>query len=160
MPRPRTRAGIVEDCLSVEIGDILGIAAPIEALPAGVISWKLSVTGDELGSIAFSVVPDGNYGYSVRLNYSAASPQKLHHSELLIPLTSTRANFMGLRWWFSCPIDVNGQACGARCRTLYLPPGQVIFGCRTCHDLTYESCRASHRYGRRNSKNQRCQTHG
>ena len=28
---------------------------------------------------------------------------------------------------------------------LYLPPGELCFGCRHCYDLTYESCRESHR---------------
>ena len=29
--------------------------------------------------------------------------------------------------------------CGARVKKLYLPPGTRYFGCRRCHDLTYES---------------------
>ena len=56
-----------------------------------------------------------------------------------IPLTKTRPNFGGQRWWFICPLTVNGVACGRRVRKLYLPPGGQYFGCRNCYDLTYES---------------------
>jgi hypothetical protein len=32
---------------------------------------------------------------------------------------------------------------------LYLPSGSRYFGCRACHDLTYTSCRESHKRGSR-----------
>jgi hypothetical protein len=28
---------------------------------------------------------------------------------------------------------------------LYLPRGEKYFGCRKCHDLTYQSCQEAHR---------------
>jgi hypothetical protein len=63
-----------------------------------------------------------------------------------IGLVATRPQFGGLRWWFICPLAVNGQGCGRRVRKLYLPPGGRYFGCRHCHDLTYTSCQESHKY--------------
>jgi hypothetical protein len=53
-------------------------------------------------------------------------------------LTTTRPGFGGLRWWFLCPLSVNGRPCGRRVARLYLDG--KYFGCRHCHDLTYTSC--------------------
>jgi hypothetical protein len=51
--------------------------------------------------------------------------------------------FSGARWWFTCPLAVDGQACGRRVGKLYLPPGGKYFGCRRCYRLTYESSQRS-----------------
>jgi hypothetical protein len=63
-------------------------------------------------------------------------------------MVSTRPYFGGRRWWFVCPLIVRGIACNRRAGKLYLPPGAKYFGCRKCHDLTYESCQDSHRFDR------------
>jgi hypothetical protein len=55
-------------------------------------------------------------------------------------IATTRPRFGGLRWWFVCPLTVNGRPCGRRVGKLYLPPAGRYFGCRHCHDLTYTSC--------------------
>ncbi len=34
---------------------------------------------------------------------------------------------------FLCPLTVNGQSCGRRARTLYLPLHQKYMGCQACH---------------------------
>jgi hypothetical protein len=57
-----------------------------------------------------------------------------------VSLAVTRPRFGGLRWWFLCPLIVNGRACGRRVGKLYLPPGGRHVGCRRCHRLTYTSC--------------------
>ena len=56
-----------------------------------------------------------------------------------VPLSSTRCHFGGRRFWFLCPIDIEGRACLRRCRILYRPRGATYFGCRRCHRLTYEA---------------------
>jgi hypothetical protein len=63
-----------------------------------------------------------------------------------VALTTTRPRFGGLRWWFLCPLVVNGRPCGRRVGKLYLPPSGRHFGCRKCHDLTYTSCQESHKF--------------
>jgi hypothetical protein len=51
---------------------------------------------------------------------------------------ATPANLGGrLRWWWLCP------GCSRRCLKLYLPPRANLFGCRLCHDLSYESAQSS-----------------
>jgi hypothetical protein len=57
-----------------------------------------------------------------------------------VPLTTTRCNFGGIRYWFVCPLVVNGKPCRRRVAKLYKPPNAKYFGRRHCHDLTYTSC--------------------
>jgi hypothetical protein len=56
-----------------------------------------------------------------------------------ISLATTPCHFGGVRYWFICPLTVNGIYCGRRVGTLYLSPGAKYFGCRHCHNLSYES---------------------
>ena len=66
--------------------------------------------------------------------------------ELPVSLTRTYPHFGGVRWWFTCPLILDGERCGRRAGKLYLPPGAGHFGCRHCHDLTYRSCQESHKF--------------
>jgi hypothetical protein len=45
----------------------------------------------------------------------------------------TRCNYGGERRWLLCP------RCFKRVAKLYRPPGEVLFACRRCHQLTYRS---------------------
>jgi hypothetical protein len=77
----------------------------------------------------------------VRLWYSWVwtATQQEESANYSVQLATTRPRFGGLRWWFICPLVVNGRACGRRVGKLYLPPGGRYFGCRHCHELTYRS---------------------
>jgi len=55
-----------------------------------------------------------------------------------VKITYTLTPWGARRYWWNCP------RCGQRCGTLYMPPGATIFACRSCHDLTYQSCLDSH----------------
>jgi hypothetical protein len=84
----------------------------------------------------------------VRLSYSfvwTATQEQESHAYLVF-LTTTRPRFGGLRWWFLCPLTVNGRPCNRRVGKLYLPPSGRYFGCRHCYDLTYTSCQESRKY--------------
>jgi hypothetical protein len=72
----------------------------------------------------------------VRLFYTVGSPGEA--LDYRVGLVTTRPQFGGLRWWFVCPLVVNGLPCGGRVAKLYLC-GRY-FGCRRCHGLTYTSC--------------------
>ncbi len=61
-----------------------------------------------------------------------------------VHMQTTPTQFGGQRHWFTCPLVVNGVACGRRAGKLHLPPGARYFGCRTCHGLTYRSCQEAH----------------
>ena len=64
--------------------------------------------------------------------------------DYIIEVVSTPCNYGGVRWWFICPLVVDGISCQRRCQFLYFPPSSVYLGCRECHNLTYKS-RQKHR---------------
>jgi hypothetical protein len=47
-----------------------------------------------------------------------------------VSLITTRPHFGGLRWWFLCPLSVEGRPCCRRVGKLYLPPAGRHFACR------------------------------
>ncbi len=59
-----------------------------------------------------------------------------------ISVEATDCHFGGRRFWFLCPIKISGSICARRCGVLYLKEG--IFGCRNCHNLSYESQQENH----------------
>ena len=61
-----------------------------------------------------------------------------------VDLVTTPCRYGGLRFWFRCPLLVNGQPCGKRVAKLYKVGN--YFGCRDCHNLTYRSRSLSGRY--------------
>jgi len=63
-----------------------------------------------------------------------------------IRIQHTKSYFGGRRYWFTCPLVVNGKACQTRVGKLYLPPNGKYFGCRHCYDLVYLSSRESHKW--------------
>lgn len=64
-----------------------------------------------------------------------------------LDLTTTPLPWGGRRWWLRCGLlhhkHGNAAPCGRRVAKLYLPRGRRFFGCRHCHQLTYQSCRDS-----------------
>lgn len=85
----------------------------------------------------------------LRLIYTADGRWDFEHRvEQVVPLQTTQPHFGGVRWWFSCPHMADGEQCGRRVGKLYRRPDGRHFACRHCLELTYESCRNSHRYDR------------
>ena len=99
--------------------------------------WRDPQTGADRASIGYEVRAVKFFGACLRLFYTwDKQAQSLNYH---VRLVATRPNFGGLRWWFVCPLVVNGRACGRRVRKLYLAPGCSYFGCRHCLNLTYTS---------------------
>ena len=108
---------------------------------SGVSEVQYVLVSDDFGPWALAVAHRDSSGNSV------AYP---------VLLDATRPYFGGRRWWFRCPHhghddDVgvadhvhDGDTCDRRVRILYRPPGAARFGCRICHQLTYQS-RQQHR---------------
>lgn len=48
---------------------------------------------------------------------------------VFIRLETTDTQFGGQRWWFMCPLTVNGVACKRRVGKLHLPPDARYFSC-------------------------------
>ncbi len=110
--------------------------------------WSLSwQKGEQAGpsiSCQFQYDAHGNAGlrfmYTSHNNFTGES----RDFDYVVRVVSTPCNYGGVRWWFICPLIVNGVVCGRRCRFLYIPFGSMYLGCRECHELTYES-RQKHR---------------
>jgi hypothetical protein len=105
-------------------------------------SWRWVYQGGRENSITFEVDARDPVLPSLRLSYTITrrGDERGESLDYSVELTTTRPRFGGLRWWFVCPLVVNGQPCGRRVGKLYLPPGGRHFGCRHCHELTYTSC--------------------
>lgn len=104
---------------------------------SGVITWTRG--GGSKSSVGYRVtwrdVP------TITLDYCWRDSEDV---EIPIRLQTTPANFGGERYWFTCPLTVDGVPCNRRVGNVHLPPGARYFGCRTCHDLTYVSCQEAH----------------
>jgi hypothetical protein len=138
-----TKKRVVEDCLTLEADRWTRekILAP-GVHHSGRWVWRDICTGQETSSLNYEVCTLDMDLPWLRLSYSTKG-QSLGY---LVGLTTTRLHFGGLRWWFVCPLLVNGQNGGRRVGKLYLPPGQLYYGCRHCHQLTYTSCQESRKH--------------
>lgn len=75
----------------------------------------------------------------LQLSYSSNMGGVTESLKYEVQLLSTPCNYGGERFWFHCPLIHNGNNCRHRVTTLYLPSNSKYFGCRHCHELTYES---------------------
>lgn len=141
MARPQIYFATVEECLRLEVRDLIAPGAPALRQRSGVLSWRSNMPGCPAASISIRSVHFVTEAPIAVLAYCAGDEP----IEQMIRFVPTRLPYLGVRWWISCSIDRNGRACGSRRRMLYLPPGQRYFGCRDCHGITYQSCRNSHR---------------
>jgi len=113
---------------------------------ASTLTWTHKASGKQ-DSIGITVdIEDEPY---VKVNYTITdrTTGKKTNYDYKIGLTSTPCHFGGVRYWFICPLSVNGVYCGRRIGTLYLASGGNYFGCRHCYNLSYES-RNESRLGR------------
>jgi hypothetical protein len=112
----------------------------------GGVSWRRN--GEKTGSIGFvvSTVEGDEY---IRFQYTQTDRSTDEKTEFDYKawLTWTPCYFGGRRWWFICPLVVNGRVCGRRVGSLHLGSGKY-FGCRHCYNLTYESSKESHKFDR------------
>ena len=111
----------------------------------GEMSW--SFNGKKTGSINIIVSTAGGNEH-IRFQYMQIDreTEKATKLDYKARLTSTPCYFGGIRWWFICPLVVNGHACGKRVGSLYLEGKH--FGCRHCYDLTYTTSKENHKYDR------------
>lgn len=123
----------VEDCRTLCVNR-LAKDGMLRAGAKGVSVWSNLFTGKRIASVGLVVSTSGD-------NRTLHVFYRVNDSEdVLIPirLQTTRPNYGGVRWWFTCPLIVAGVPCNRRVGTLHLY-GRY-FGCRTCYDLTYRSC--------------------
>jgi hypothetical protein len=145
----RTRWGaktVVEDCASLDVNKLTrnGVLVAGHRGPA-LRTWFCR--GGVMSEVNYEADLTDPSGAFLRLWHSrrGASGEVPEAVEYQVRLTTTRSRLGGLRWWFVCPLAVNGLGCERRVGKLYLPPRGHYFGCRRCHNLTYRSCQESHK---------------
>jgi len=110
--------------------------------PGGCIWWR---NGEPIGRIGFMVSTlDGDEYIRFQYTYTNRNTDENRDFDYKVYLTSTPCYFGGRRWWFICPLVNTEHACNRRVGILYLADG-IYFGCRHCHNLTYKSCKESHK---------------
>lgn len=132
----RRRKQTVEESLTLAVGNLRGRLTPGDC---GRLTWGLG-TGDE-STIGYRVTLEDDE-LTVRLSHCFRT-----EPEVTIPvrMQQTQPNYGGTRWWFTCPLAVDGRSCARRVGKLHLPFGQRYFGCRTCYGLSYRSSQTAHR---------------
>ena len=130
---------LVEDCFKMTICTFKSDLKPGNS---GSLTW--SQGGSVIGSISFQVMGDEK-PTAILLLYTINNSRTSEKRDLNyhVPLQTTRTSWGSLRFWFTCPLSVNGLPCERRVGALYLPPGGRYFGCRYCYDLTYRSSQES-----------------
>jgi hypothetical protein len=127
----------VEDCLSLD-ADRWMREGILKARLERWGSWRWTYHSGNSFGVNYGVQTLDMDNPRVRLSYSWTlnGQGELQSADYHVRLTTTRPRFGGLRWWFICPLLVNGQACNRRVGKLYLPPPDRYFGCRHCYHLT------------------------
>ena len=106
----------------------------------GTITWTYC---GEASSIGFYIRIDNlntpDERAYVNLNYTHTSRQSGEQTKIdyMVQLTTTSCNYSGKRYWFICPLETNGLACGRRVGVLYRVG--KYFGCRYCMRIAYQS---------------------
>jgi len=135
----------VEQCVTLDVNRLAKEGVLRDGV-WGSVSWRDS----EGVSVAFLTVFGPAGGGVFRISYTLRDLDEGATEDIVIPirLQTTRPHLGGVRWWFTCPLIVDGVACERRVAKLYLPPNDRHFGCRICHDLTYRSCQQAHQLER------------
>jgi hypothetical protein len=133
---------VVEDCLSFLVSEVL---ARRSGRFSGTIVWSW-FDGREC-SIRYETDWDAETPRVTLSYHNGSGPGNAVRQVVNLGYSLTHRG--GRRWWLTCPLLRGGDACGRRVGCLYLPRGQICFGCRACYDLTYRSCQETYRADRR-----------
>jgi len=122
----------VEQCLLIDAALWMRDGILREGLRhSGTCRWT-SPTGELRGGVSFQVNTIDVAYPTVRLLYTMPGTGELDHA---VRLQTTQPYWGCVRWWFTCPLVMNGRRCGRREEKLYLPPGCKYYGCRRCYDV-------------------------
>jgi len=127
----------VEDCTQLSIFKLKELGL-LEGRSATTLTWTRKLSGKKS---SIGIIVDVTDQPFAKVNYTITDRRTGEKTDYdyVIGLTTTPCNFGGVRYWFICPLSINGVLCGRRVGTLYLAPGGKYFGCRHCYNLSYES---------------------
>ena len=133
----------VEDCRSVSIS-FLRKHDYFCGLMSGGITWT-NCYGEQTVSIGVTVSTlDGEYYARFQYTITERDSKEKTEYDYKVSLVTPPCNFGGVRYWFICPLSINGIYCGRRVAKLYLAPRARYFGCGHCYNLSYESRNEPH----------------
>jgi hypothetical protein len=142
MGRPEEKYDVVEDCRRIE-ATWLKKHGYFKESKDGTITWTVNSYENSRSRISIEV---DQVLMQMRLIYTQTSwsgeKRDMNYTHGLL---TTNCNYGGKRHWFECYLRVGGVYCGRRVGVLYKPPGAWYWGCRHCHNLTYESRRDKYR---------------
>ena len=121
---------VIENCLAISTTYLRkeGLLN-LDCETKGAFYWR-----DRNSSVGFSLLWRKEKPL-LQLRYTASEESV----DVVYPMIATYPYFGGVRWWFICPLSVNGVDCRRRVGKLYIPPRQKYFGCRSCYDLSYKT---------------------
>ena len=103
---------VVEDCLSIDANRWMreGI---LKADVHHYGTWRWTYSSGKSFPVNYVVDSRAHSSAVVRLSYSWTwnNSQQPESADYSIRLTTTDPHFGGLRWWFVCPLIVNGRPC-------------------------------------------------
>jgi len=116
----------VEDCRNVSIS-FLQKHGFFCGYKYGRVTW--SRNEEEIASIGVTVSTMDDGGY-IKFNYTTTHRSSGEQTayDYKVSLTTTPCHFGGVRYWFICPLTINGNYCGRRVGTLYKAPGATPNG--------------------------------
>ena len=125
------RKATVEESCDLTIFQLKGYGMLKGGHTTTVITWVRSHSGKEsrIGlEVNMTGEPYARLTYSVTDREGNTTPY-----DSKVDLITTPCNLGSVRYWFACP------GCGRRVGGLYLAPGDDLFRCRHCNNLTYRS---------------------
>jgi hypothetical protein len=111
------------------------------------MEWNRAQSGKSRVGVTISIDNQNAIDNYMRLSYTFSDNEtgESTNYDYRVPLVSAKCNFGGVRYWFKCPLEVDGRPCLRRVAKLYLPPRGRYFGCRHCYDLTYKCQKQSNK---------------
>ena len=131
-------SGVVENCLTLDVNQLVKNGSIRHGCETGgVIGWENILRSSSIGFESQCYMENGYIRLQYMTSHLGKDDQVINYT---IELMTTKPNYGGVRWWFVCP----NEECSKMVVKLYQAPGTDHFVCRTCQNLTYESCRESH----------------
>lgn len=139
-----------EKCYMVNVNKLKGaLSEAASSGPDGDHSGTLTmvrINDASVRRISYVIECPEGAGLVVRITHIRDTGVLREEVDQRVELVTSEPNFGGVRWYFWCPLTVNGEPCNRRAEKLYLPPNRKLFGCRHCYGLTYKSSQQSHRF--------------
>src|SRR5258708_5477993 len=107
--RPRTKSGVVDDCLVIEVGELVTTAFTFPERNTGRLAWRCAWSREEVASAAYALELGPIGDLRIRLTFTAEASASV--TGQLVKLEITQPFFGGSRYWFICPGADEDRGC-------------------------------------------------